>query len=204
MERAPGAEAPMMRLTRDKRPPIEQVKSGLRIVGAMFASVITVSLFRLAYVQIEDADHAHDPFEGWFILIALTVAVGLTSQYWRRWFFFIPGYLGMRFGIWLLFGWFSKSGFIFIGFPVLMFAMSAMSFRFSESPKLRAFDRLVLLITAACLLAAMLELFSEGQNAMALLFAAIGDSILFVYRIYPARKARQRTSHDSAPLTINR
>ena len=193
-----------MRFTRDRRPPIEQAKSGLRIVGAMIASVVTVFLFGLGYVQILNADHARRPLTGWLLIAALTITLGLTVQYWRRWFFCIPGYLGMRSSLWLLLGWFSPKGFVYIGFPILMFAMFGMSFRFRESAKLRGSDRAVLLITAACLLAAMLELFSQPPGATALLYAAIGDLALFASRFYPTRKSRPRAAHDAAPLTLNR
>ncbi len=192
-----------MRLTRDRRPAREQVKSGLRIVGAMVASVTTVSLFGLAYVQIANEDHTRSPLAGWLLVIALTATLGLTVQYWRRWFFFLPAYLGMRSSLWLLLGWFSPRGLVYVGFPVLMFAMFGMSLRFSESAKLRTFDRVILLFTAACLLAAMLQLFAQ-PSVMALLFAAIGDLVLLTSRFYPTGKSRQRAAHDAAPLTRNR
>jgi hypothetical protein len=128
----------------------------------------------------------------------------LTVQYWRRWFFFLPGYLGMRSSLWLLLGWFSPRGFVYLGFPILMFVMFAMSIRLRESPKLRAFDRATLLVTAACLLAAMLEFLSKGPNQMALLFAAIGDVALLTSWIYSTRNSRQRAAHDAAPVTLNR
>ena len=91
-----------------------------------------------------------------------------------------------------------------MGFPILMFVMFAMSIRLRESHKLRAFDRATLLVTAACLLAALLEFLSKGPNQMALLFAAIGDVALLISWIYSGRKSRQRAAHDSAPLTLGR
>lgn len=193
-----------MRLTRDRRPVMEQVKSGLRIAGAMVASVATVSLFGLAYVQIANEDYTRSLLAGWLLIIALTATLGLTVQYWHRWFFFIPCYLGMRSSLGLLLGWFSPRGSVYIGFPILMFVMFAMSIRLRESHKLRAFDRATLLVTAACLLAAMLEFLSKGPNQMALLFAAIGDVALLISWIYSSRKSRQRAAHDAAPLTLNR
>lgn len=193
-----------MRFTRDRRPPLAQGKSGLRIAGAMVATVVTVALFGLAYVQISNADHTHSSRTGWLLMITLVAALGLTVQYWRHWFFFIPGYLGMRSFLWLLLGWFSPRGFVFIGFAILMFAMCGLSFRFGESAKLRGVDRAILLATAACLLAAMLEFLSKGPNAMALIFAALGDATLFASRLYSTRKSRQRATNHSAPLTLSR
>jgi hypothetical protein len=194
----------MMRFTRDRRPPMEQVKSGLRIAGAMVASLATVSLFGLGYVEILNADHTRHPLTGWLLMIALATALAFTVQYWRRWFFFIPCYLGMRSSLGLLLGWFSPRGFVFIGFPILMFAMFGLSLRFGESAKLRGLERAVLLATGGCLLAAMLEFMSREPNPMALVFAAIGDLVLFTSRFYSTRKSRQRATHDSAALTLNR
>jgi len=192
-----------MRLTSDKRPPIEQVKSGLRIVGAMVATVATVALFGLAYVEILNADHTRHSLTGWLLMIVLAIALGLTVQHWRRWFFFVPGYLGVRFSLWLLLGWFSPRGFVLVVFSLLMLAMAAMSFRFRESAKARAFDRATLLVTAACLLAAMLGFFSQGPSATALIFATGGDLILFTSLFYPTCKSRRRATHTPAPLTPN-
>lgn len=169
----------------------------------MVGTMATISLFAVGYARIANADHTHSPLAGWLLVIALTATLGLTVQYWRRWFFFLPGYLGMRSSLWLLLGWFSPRGFVYIGFPVLMFAMFGMSLRFSESAKLRRFDRAILLFTAACLLAAMLEFFAK-MSVMALLFAAIGDFALLTSRFYPTGKSRQRAAHDAAALTLNR
>ncbi|MGC1450436.1 MAG: hypothetical protein WA830_10400 [Candidatus Sulfotelmatobacter sp.] len=170
----------------------------------MVASVATALLFGLVYVQIANENHTRSPLAGWLLVIALTATLGLTVQYWRRWFFFLPGYLGMRSSLWLLLGWFSPRGFVYLGFPILMFVMFAMSIRLRESHKLRAFDRATLLVTAACLLAAMLEFLSKGPNQMALLFAAIGDVALLTSWIYSTRNSRQRAAHDAAPVTLNR
>ncbi|HEX4751185.1 MAG TPA: hypothetical protein VH302_16715 [Bryobacteraceae bacterium] len=161
----------------------------------MVATVVTVSLFGLAYVQISNTDHTHNSRTGWILMITLVAALGLTVQYWRRWFYFVPAYLGLRLGSWLMLGWFSPGGFILVAFPLLMFAMAAMSFRFSESVKLRLSDRTILLVTAAFLFAAMLELFAQPPNAMALVYAAIGDLALFTSRIYATRKSRRHASH---------
>jgi hypothetical protein len=193
-----------MRFTHDRRRPLEQAKSGLRIAGAMVATVVTVSLFGLAYVQISNADHTHNSRTGWLLMITLVAALALTVQYWRHWFYFVPGYLALRLGSWLLLGWFSPRGFIFVVFPLLMFAMAAMTFRFSESARLRPSDRAILLVTAAFLFASMLEVFTQTPNTMALLYAAIGDLALLISRIYPRLKSRQPLTHDSAPLTLNR
>jgi hypothetical protein len=110
----------------------------------------------------------------------------------------------MRSSLFLLLGWFSPRGFVYVGFPILMFVMSAMSFRLRESHKLRAFDRATLLVAAACLLAAMLEFLSKEPNQMALLFAAVGDLALLTSLINSSRKSRQRAVHDAAPLTLKR
>jgi hypothetical protein len=187
-----------MRFTSDRRPPIEQVKSGLKIAGAITSSVAAIALFGLAYVQISNAGR---PLTGWLIMIGLATSMALTVQYWRRWFFFVPTYLGLRSSLWLLLGWFSPGGYVLVIFPVLMLAMAVMSFRFRQITGVRASDRAVLLFAAACLLASLLQLFSETPSAMALLFAALGDSVLFVSRFYPPHRPHRRAQPDSAPST---
>ena len=192
-----------MRFDRDRRTPLEQARSGLRIVGAIVATLATIWLFAVGYAMIANADHTSSPIVGWGLVIVLTATLILTVQYWSRWFFCVPGYLGMRSSIGLLLGWFSPGGFAFVCFPILMFAMFGLSFRFRKSAKPRRSDRLALLVTAACLLAATLEFLAKAPN-LALLFAAIGDVVLSIAWIYSSRKSRRRATSNSEPLTLNR
>ena len=192
-----------MKFSRDRRTPAEQAKSGLRIAGALMVTVATLALLGWSYLQIVTGDRAHNRFTGWMVLLALAVLLGLTVQYWRRWFFFLPGYFGIRSGFWLLLGWFSPRGVVFVVFPILMFAMAVMSFRLSKPPRLRALDRAVLLVTAACLLAAMLEMFTKEPGVRALLFAGIGDLALLLSRVGRTGKQRHRAEPYSASADIS-
>ena len=165
----------------------------------MVVTVATFSLLGLAYAQIVNANQTPNRIAGWLLMIALAVVLGLTAQYWRRWFFVLPGYFGIRSSLGLLLGWFSPKGFVFVAFPVLMFAMGALSFRFSETPKLRAVDRAVLLFATACMLAAMFEMFTKELGLRALLLAGLGDLALLLSRIGRTRKLNRRAESDSTP-----
>jgi hypothetical protein len=72
-----------MRFTHDRRRPLEQTKSGLRIAGALVASVVVVALFALAYSQILHADHGRHSLTGWPLMIGLATGLAFTVQYWQ-------------------------------------------------------------------------------------------------------------------------
>ncbi len=187
-----------MQFTRDRRTPTEQVKSGLRIAGAMVSTVVVGIAFTYAYVDILGKSGAGHALRGW-LLGAVTGAVVLaTIEYWRRWFFFIPGYFGIRTSLGLFLGWASSIGYIFIVFPVLMLAMAALSFRFSQPAKLRISDRIILVVSLLLMSCAVPLFLSAEPRLTALAFAGSADVLLLLARIRPAFNSQRRTKRTSA------
>jgi hypothetical protein len=175
--------------------------SGLKIGGAMVASLTALALIGIAYFEIVNVEGKQHAALGWLLMATMASILALTIQYWRHWFFFIPGYLGVRSSLGLLLGWFSPRGFVFVGFPVLVFAMAAMSFRFSKPARIPAFDRITLLLVAACLLAALSGFLSPEPKVTVLIFTAVGDLFLLLSQIRKTARVRKRTSQGSVPPT---
>lgn len=189
---------PTMRLRRDRRTFKEQAKSGLMIAGALLASLAALMLIAIAYDEIVKIGGTHR-LAGWLLMISLGAVLVLTAQHWSRWFYFLPGYIAMRSAGWLLLGWFSARGFIFISFPLLISAMAVLSFRYSKLKALRVIDRAVLMIALACLLGSFSGLHAQPK-ASVLGFAALGDLVLWLARLADNHRKTRKNRTDSASL----
>lgn len=106
-----------MRISRDRRPIAKQAKSGLKIAGAMVASLTALALTAISYELIVDLDGSHHVVLGWLLMCAVAAVLAMTAQYWRHWFYFLPGYVMMRSLLWVFFGWFSPKGYLIYCLP---------------------------------------------------------------------------------------
>jgi len=188
-----------MRLRRDRRTLAEQAKSGLKIAGAILISLAALLLITTAYIEIVKIGGTHR-IAGWLLMIGLGAVLALTAQYWSRWFYCLPGYLAMRSAGWLLFGWFSARGFIFVGFPLLISAMAALCFRYSKLKAFRVIDRAVLMIALACLLGSFSGLSYAQPKASTLGFAALGDLVLLLARLADSHRTKRKNRSNSGSL----
>jgi hypothetical protein len=187
-----------MRFTTDRRTALEQAKSGLKIAGAMVSTVVAGIAFATAYIDILGKNGADHVLRGWLLGAATGVVVLVTIEYWRRWFFYIPGYLATRTSLGLLLGWASPVGYIFVVFPVLMFAMATLSFRFSRPAKLGAVDRIVLVVSLLLMSCAVPLSLSVQPRPMALAFAGAADVLLLLARMLSVFHSPRRARGTSA------
>jgi len=65
----------------DERPAIEQVKSGLKIVGAILSSFAAFLLFAIGYVDITRPEWQHIAL-GWLLLMTTVAAMFVTVHFW--------------------------------------------------------------------------------------------------------------------------
>ena len=164
-----------MRISRDRRSVAEQAKSGLKIAAALLATLATIALLALAYLQITKVEDSKHVFAGWILMAALVVILSTTVHFWRRWFYFLPGFVVMRLGLWAFLGWFSPRGYIRIGFLILSSIMAVLSYRFSKLTRIIVTDRIVLLSALACFLGSVAAALSEEPKFSALVLAGLGD-----------------------------
>jgi hypothetical protein len=187
-----------MRFTTDRRTALEQAKSGLKIAGAMVSTVVIGIAFASAYVDVLGRNGAGHVLRGGLLAAAIGAVVLATTQYWRRWFFYIPVYLGMRTSLGLYLGWVSPVGYIFVIFPVLMFAMAALSFRFSRPAKLGIADRMTLVVSLLLMSCAVPLFLSAQPRPMSLAFAGAADILLLLARTPSAFHLHRRAKGTSA------
>src|SRR6266567_174982 len=84
-------------MPRDKRPPLEQVKSGFQIVGRMLA-VFGVALgFLIGCRKIQTPQVPLDLLIGIIIVVVSVGVMIATARYWAAWFFGLVAYCAWRF-----------------------------------------------------------------------------------------------------------
>jgi len=181
-----------MHLSRDRRTWTQQATSGVKIAGAIVATAAALGLIASAYIRIARLDGGNHVTAGWLLLAAVTIVLSATAQYWGRWFYFLPGYVAMRSSIWMILGWFSPRGFIFVLFPVLMAMMAVLSFRFSKLKRVRAGDRITLMFACACFLGSIAGFFAQEPRSSALVIAVVGNLALLVERFALRHHGMQR------------
>lgn len=169
-----------MRISRDRRSVGEQAKSGLKIAAALLATLATIGLIAFAYLQITKVEGSHHVLAGWVLMAALLVMLSTTTQIWCRWFYFLPGFVVMRLGLWAFLGWFSPRGYIRIGFLILTAIMAVLTYRFSKVTRIVVIDRIVLLLALACFLGSVTDALSEEPKVSALVLAGFGDFVLWL------------------------
>lgn len=183
----------------DRRSVKGQVKSGLKIAGALTATLAALILIATSYVQIVNTDGTHNVAAGWFLMIAIGTILAATVQYWSRWFYFLPGYVAMRSLGWILLGWFSPRGFLFVCFPLPISGIAVLSFRYSNLERIRIIDRVILMIALACLLGSFAEFFARQPRLSALALASVGDLVLLMAWLADNQHKARRTSNRIAP-----
>ena len=124
-----------MKFKRDKRSVSEQAKSGLKIAGAFVMSIVTIALFAEGYELRAHPESGRELVIGWVLLTSLIAFLLATMRFWRIWLPYIPAYLGTRFLLGFYFGWLMPniSGLWAFIFPLLMFVMAFLSFRYSKN-----------------------------------------------------------------------
>ena len=92
----------------DKRPPLEQVKSGFRIAGTLllglsFFLALSMSVGFLTLRNNVETQGAH-PIVGGLLLLLLSGILLVTTKVWSRWLFAILAYCAAKlfFAIWLI------------------------------------------------------------------------------------------------------
>jgi hypothetical protein len=191
-----------MHLNRDRRTWTQQATSGVKIAAAIVATVAALALIASAYIRIARLDGGNHVTAGWLLLAAITIFLSATAQYWARWFYFLPGYVAMRSTLYLILGWFSPRGFIFVLFPILMAMMAVLSFRFSKLKGVRPVDRVILMFAFACFLGSFAGFFAQQPKSSALVVAVVGNLALLLERFFVRHHGMHRESGTERAMAL--
>jgi len=189
-------------MNRDIRPPLEQVKSGLRLVSKMLAAFGTVLLFIDGCSRIQAVELPQYSLVG-IAMVTLSICIMLvTVRYWAASFFGLVAYIALRCLIrGLLFASTNHISTLSIArlFAGLLVA-ALLTYRFtSKRYVVNQLDRITLVIAVVCILASLL--FEDSYRSVAVF--SVGDLCLFVsWLAYRARKYSDRKSHQSPALPI--
>jgi hypothetical protein len=164
----------------------------------MVSTIVVGIAITYAYVDILGKSGTGHALRGWLLGAVTGALVLATIKYWRRWFFYIPGYFGIRTSLGLLLGWASPIGYIFIVFPVLMLGMAVLTFRFSRPAKLGIADRIILVVSLLLMSCAVPLFLSAHPRPTSLAFVAAPDVLLLLARAPSAFHAQRRTKGSSA------
>jgi hypothetical protein len=192
-----------MSISPDRRSVGEQAKSGVKIAAAILATFAALAFIAIAYLQITEVKGRHHVLVGWLLIAALVVILSATVQFWCKWFYFLPGLVVIRSGLWFLLGWFTPRGYIPIGFLILTTIMTILSFRFSKLTRILVTDRIVLLSAFACLFSSVTAALSQEPKISALVLAGLGDVILFLQWAVvrkPGVRMRQREKVETGTV----
>src|SRR5690348_6189606 len=79
-----------------KRPVIEQVKSGFKIVAAILFSFAAFLAVEVSYLGITQHSAKLSHPSAWALLTMIVVLMFLTVRFWAKWFCGIVSYLAVR------------------------------------------------------------------------------------------------------------
>jgi len=149
----------MWNMNRDRRPVIEQVKSGFRIVGKMLVAFAIAVTFTAGCELIRAPRHSAQTVLGSVLIIVSILVMTTTVRFWAAGFFGFIAYCALRFlsGVFLA-DTFHVSRFYMAIVSASAFAMAILSYRFTPKKfHITAIDRASIVIAAGCVLLTFLS-----------------------------------------------
>jgi hypothetical protein len=162
-------------LTRkDDRSPLEQVKSGFKIVGAMLLCLAAFLLFSKSYTLLT-ARREGQAILGWVLLSATAGALFVTVRDWASIFFSVVAYSALRctvLVVLILAGTAPDTSlWSAVGLSVCLWGMTAFSYRFHDQKFFTIVDQLTLTSAVMLFFLALLKIGTSGVNASLAPFA---------------------------------
>jgi hypothetical protein len=152
----------------DKRPAIEQVKSGLRLVGAMLTAFAAVLLISIGYIAVTTPQKQHVAL-GWLILLLTVSAMFATAQFWVNWFCGLACLAALRC---TFLPFFVHQARLSLGAAIALSAslwlMAILSVQFYRTRKLSIFGQVSITTAAVCLSCGFARLGIVGDGGMLL------------------------------------
>ena len=165
-------------MNRDRRPVIEQVKSGFRIVGKMLVAFAIAVTFMAGSALIRAPRYSYQFALGWALILMSILVMTTTVRFWAAGFFGFIAYGALRSlgGVFVADVFHVSRLYMFI-VSLSAFAMALLSYRFtSRRLHITAIDRVSIVIAASCVVLTFLF----GDNYLGLAVFNAGNVSLLV------------------------
>jgi hypothetical protein len=194
-----AARHKMWSMNRDKRPVVEQVKSGFRIVGKMLVAFAIAVTF-MAGCELIRGQRNSQIVLGWVLIMMSILVMTTTVRFWAAGFFGFIAYGALRsLGGIVVSDAFHVSRLYMVVVSVSAFAMAILSHRFtSRKLHIRPIDRASIVIAAGCVL--LTFLFGDTYKGIAV-FNAGNLSLLVSWWAARISKHNPHKSHAAPSMT---
>lgn len=159
---------------KDDRPPLEQVKSGFKIVGAMLLCLAAFLLFSKSCALLTGHRDGRLTL-GWILLSAEAGVLFVTVRYWARNFFSVVAYCALRSTILVVLAVVGIARDISllatVGLSICLWGMTAFSYRFHDQKVFSSVDQVALTSTVMLLFLALVKIGTSGVHASLTPFA---------------------------------
>lgn len=184
----------MWNMNRDRRPVVEQVKSGFRIVGKMLVAFAIAMIFMAGCELIRAPRHSQIVL-GWVLVIMSISVMTTTVRFWAAGFFGFIAYGALRsLGGVFVADVFHVSRFYMAILSASAFAMAILSHRFaSKKLHITPIDRASLVIAASCVLLSFL--FGNTYRGIAVFNAG---NLFLLLSWWAARISRENRHRSNA------
>ena len=186
-------------MNRDRRPVVEQVKSGFRIVGKMLAAFAIAVTFMLGCELIRAPRHSQIAL-GWVLVIMSVLAMTATVRFWAAGFFGFIAYGALRsLGVVFVADVFHVSRLYMVIVSASVLAMAILSHRFiSKKLHITPIDRASIVTAAGCVL--LTVLFGDTYKSVAV-FNAGNFSLLPSWWAARISRLNRHRSHATPAMT---
>lgn len=186
-------------MNRDRRPVIEQVKSGFRIVGKMLVAFAIAVTFMAGCALLRTPKYSYQLDVGWALIFMSILVMTATVKFWAAGFFGFIAYGAWRsLGGVLVADVYHVSRLYMVIVSVSAFAMALLSYRFtSRRLHIRAIDRASIVIAASCVL--LTFLFGDNYWGLAV-FNAGNLSLLLSWGVVRLARHNRHKSHAAPEM----
>ena len=187
-------------MDRDRRPVIEQVKSGFRIVGKMLVAFAIAVTFMAGSAVIRTPRYSYQLALGWALILISLLVMTTTVRFWAAGFFGFIAYGAFRcLGGVFVADVFHISRLYMVIVSVSAFAMALLSYRFtSRRLNITAIDRASIVIAASCVL--LTFLFGDNYSGLAV-FNAGNVSLLVSWAVARLSRNNHHKTHAAPEMT---
>ena len=187
-------------MNHDRRPVIEQVKSGVRIVGKILVAFAIAVTFMAGCELVRMPRYSYPLVLGWALIFVSVLVMTTTVKFWAAGFFGFVAYGALRcLGGVFVADAFHVSRLYAVIVSLSAFAMALLSYRFTSGRlHITAIDRASIVIAASCVLLTFLF----GDNYWGLVVFNAGNfSLLLSWGVARLARHNRPKTHAAPEMT---